>query len=471
MRLSSLAFTLPALLIAPLAACTDDSDPTPEPGTARVRVVHASPDAPAVDVYAAGVATPLISNLAYGQVSPYIDVAEGAYTLEIRAAGQTGEPAFTTPLTVDADAQYTAVAAGFLASTNDADKFRVLALAEDFTPPAADKVALRIVHASADAPTVGIDVGADDPANPEIAALARFADTGAAGVALPAGTPLRVGIAAGGQTVTSFSAPALPGGSELFAIAIGRLGDHPRLATGFSVMAIGDGGLIGTIAQDPMVYALHASPDAPAVDIREATSDAMLVGNLAYGAIKGVQVPPGDYTLDFYGAGSPAGTPATSARVTGLAAGQRYLAVASGFLSPVGSEPAFRLIATADELAIDPTRARIGAIHASPDAPSVDIATATGNTMATPALIEDFDFGEVAGGEGLAVPAATLRLGVAPANSATAVATFDVTTVNGLRAFAVATGALTPAAGEQPFRLTVVDTTRSPWTATAIAPN
>lgn len=471
MRLSSLAFTLPALFLAPLAGCTDDDEPTPEPGSARIRVVHASPDAPAVDVYAAGVAAPLVANLGYGQVSPYVEVPEGDYTIEIRAAGQTGAPAFSTPLTVDADGRYTAVAAGLLASTDAADRFRVLALAEDFAAPAAGQVALRIVHAAADAPTVGIDVGADDPASPEVASLARFADTGAAGVALPAGTPLRIGIAAGGQTVTSFSAPALPAGAELFAIAIGRLGDHPRLSTGFSVMAIGDAGAIGTIAQDPMVYALHASPDAPAVDIREAASDGLLIGNLAYGAIKGVQVPPGNYDLDFYGAGAPVGTPAATARVTGLAAGQRYLAVASGFLSPVGNEPGFRLIATADELAIDPSRARIGAIHASPDAPMVDVATATGNTMTQPALIEDLEFGEVAGGEGLAVPAASLRLGVAAANQLGAVATFNVTTVDGLRAFAVATGALTPAAGEQPFRLTVVDTTASPWTATAIAPN
>jgi hypothetical protein len=473
MRLRSLAFTFPAslALAVPLLGCTEDTE-EPAPGAARVRVVHASPDAPAVDIYAAGVAAPLFSDLSYGEASAYIEVPEGAYTLEVRPAGQPDAvPAYTVDVTMLPEQQYTAIAAGFLASTDDGDRFRVMALQEGFTAPAADQVAVRIVHAAADAPTVGIDVGADDPARPEIAGLGRFGETGASGVALPAGQSLRIGIAAAGTNVTTFTTPPLPGGSELFAVAIGRLGDHPRLATGFSVMAIGEGGALGTIAQDPMVYALHASPDAPAVDIREANSDALLIGGLGYGAIKGVQVPPGNYTLDFYGAGSPAGTPAVSMPVNGLAAGQRYLAVATGFLSPAAGEPGFRLIATADELAIDPTRARIGAIHASPDAPAVDIATASGNTMAQPALIEDFDFGEIAGGEGLAVPPATLRLGIGAANAPSAVATFNVTTSAGMRAFAVATGALSPAAGEQPFRLTIVDTSRSPWSASAIAPN
>lgn len=471
MRTPSL-LTMPAVLAValPLAACDDASPPTTE--SARVRVVHASPDAPAVDVYAAGAPTPLVRDLSYGQVSPYVEVPEGTYTLELRAAGQTGAPAYTTEaLFLGDDQQYTAIAAGLLGSTADADRFRVLALAEGFAAPGAGQVAVRVVHAAADAPTVGVDVGADAPANPELPGLARFGETGAAGVALPAGQPLRLGIAAGGATVTRFTTPALPAGGELFVIAVGRLADHPRLATGFSLMAVGADGLVGLVAQDPVVYALHASPDAPAVDVREATSDGLLIGGLGHGAIGGVQVSPGDYTLDFYPAGSPAGTPVTSARVTGLAAGQRYLAVATGFLTPVGAEPGFRVIAAPDQLAIDPTRARLGAIHASPDAPTVDVATATGNTMSQPALIEDLDFGEVVAGEGLAVPPAALRLGVAPANATTAVATFAVTTTAGLRGFAVATGALTPAAGEQPFRLTVVDTSVSPWTATAVAPN
>ncbi|MEZ4367594.1 MAG: DUF4397 domain-containing protein [Kofleriaceae bacterium] len=470
-RFTSLMFLSTAILAV---ACGDEDDPDPPGETARIRVVHASAGAPAVDVYAEGVATPLIADLAYGEASAYVEVAAGSYNLQVRAAGApaTDAPVYETgAVALAADATVTAVAAGVLGSTSADEEFRVLALAEAFDPAASGEAQVRVVHASADAPTVGVDVGNDDPAAPEVASLARFADTGAAGIGLPAGAALQLGITAGGATVTAFTTPALPAGADLFVIALGRLADLPRQDSGFALLAVGPAGVVGRIDQNPVVYALHASPDAPDVDIREASSDGLLIGALPYGGLDSVQVPPGSYTLDFYGAGSPAGTPAASATTPALAAGQRYLAVATGFLSPVGDEPGFQLIAVADEFALDDPDARLRAIHASPDAPAVDIGTAVGFTMDAPVLIEDAAFGDATAGAGLSVPAAALTLGVAAANAPTAVATFGVTTTAGLRAFAVATGALSPAGDEAPFALTVVDTTASPWTVAALAPS
>ena len=179
MRSSTRLFSLAAglVLAAPLAACGDDDDVVdPGPDTAQLRVVHASPDAPAVDIYARGSDQPLVTALAYGQASPYITVDEGTYTLEVKPAGQPGAAAaFTTgPLWVGDEKRYTAVAAGFLGSTAEEDRFRVLALEDGFAPTANDQARVRVVHASADAPTVGVDVGADDPGNPEVASLAQI---------------------------------------------------------------------------------------------------------------------------------------------------------------------------------------------------------------------------------------------------------------------------------------------------------
>ncbi len=73
MRTSFPAFTLGLTLLAALAlaACGDDGDETNDDNVAtetlKIRVANASASAPAVDVYAEGVATPLISDLAYGQ--------------------------------------------------------------------------------------------------------------------------------------------------------------------------------------------------------------------------------------------------------------------------------------------------------------------------------------------------------------------------------------------------------------------
>ncbi len=53
---------------------------------ARIRVVHLSPDAPAVDIVADGVGT-VISGLKYPNASGYLVVPAGTYTFRVRAAG------------------------------------------------------------------------------------------------------------------------------------------------------------------------------------------------------------------------------------------------------------------------------------------------------------------------------------------------------------------------------------------------
>ena len=63
-----------------------DDNSAPPPGQARLRFVHASPDAPAVDVAVAG-GPVLFSNVAYKNVGNYITRAAGTVSLEVREAG------------------------------------------------------------------------------------------------------------------------------------------------------------------------------------------------------------------------------------------------------------------------------------------------------------------------------------------------------------------------------------------------
>jgi hypothetical protein len=62
-------------------------DNTLDPDAARVRFVHASPDAPAVDIAVAG-GPVLFSNIAFTEVGDYLSVPGGSYDLEVRLAGQ-----------------------------------------------------------------------------------------------------------------------------------------------------------------------------------------------------------------------------------------------------------------------------------------------------------------------------------------------------------------------------------------------
>ena len=448
---------------------------TPPPGKAIVRVVHGSADAPAVDVYAKGSDKPLVTGLAYGQTSAWLTVDPGSYEFELRAAPSkaTDPIAYKTDaLAIGADVKITAIAAGLLGAKDLDAAFRVVPVVEGFGAKEAGKARLRIVHAGSDAPSVDLDVGNDDPKKPEVSGLKRFSDTGAEGVALPAETALAVGIAAGGARVTAFTTPKLPDGANVIVIATGLLSKLGRERDGFALLAIGPNGSLGFIKQDPMVYALHAGPDAPRVDAFVGTSE--IVDDVGFGELaKPVQVQPGTYTVDFFGhaAGSerPSGNPAASTSTGPLAAGERYLTVATGFLAGSGAS-AFRLAGYREGFDLGTGKPQLRAVHNSPDATEVDIGIA-GATSISPVLFSGLSFSQSSADGGLGATAGHLPIGITPAGlNSNFVARFTVPATNDNRAFVLASGALNPAKG-QSFRLLVVDTASAPWTVSTVHPH
>jgi hypothetical protein len=464
---SFLIFSIAALFL--FVGCSDDDEKIMgvDMGQgAMVRVIHASPDAPNVDLYVEGIAAAVATDIAYGETTVYLDLDAGMYNFQLRAAGSNpaSPPAYETgDLDIAEGAKITAIALGLLASADADDKFRVITYAENFADPGAGNAAVRIIHGSADAPTVAVDVGNDGA--PEVPNFARFAETGAAGVALPAGTEIQIAIWAGAplERVTVFTTPQLPSGAELFVIATGLLGKLPREADGFSLLAAGPAGTIGFIKQNPVVFALHGSPDAPAVDIYAGSSE--LVDNLAFGELSApIQVPPGSYDLDFRA--NDDGPIAASATTPALAAGERYLAIASGFLNDT---PAFILLPYADAFALGGSDARVRAIHASPDAPAVDIGTVAANVLTPVPDYTNVSFQDASVASGTSLPVAQLLIGVAPMGDTNPLVTFDITTAAGLRAYAVAAGSL-QGTGES-FRLVIVDTSTYPWVAAEVLPN
>ncbi|GAA6756643.1 DUF4397 domain-containing protein [Thermus thalpophilus] len=83
----------------------------PRAGYARVRVVHASPDAPAVDVAVKG-GPVLFQNLPFPRASQYLVVAAGQYDLEVRVAG-TATVALELPgVVLESGKTYTVFAVG-----------------------------------------------------------------------------------------------------------------------------------------------------------------------------------------------------------------------------------------------------------------------------------------------------------------------------------------------------------------------
>jgi hypothetical protein len=440
----------------------------PPAGKAWLRIVHASSDAPAVDIWAGG--APLATGLTYGAASEWLVLDPASYDVEIKASpSDADDPAVykTGPFAVEEGDKVSAIAAGLLGSTTDASKFRVLSVREDFSPAGSGSAIARVVHAAPDAPTVGIDLHNDDPSAPEISNIDRFTDTAAAGFVLSSGQKLQIGVAASGTRVTAFTTPELPEGAELLIIATGLVASKPGEGDGFSLLAVGPTGSLGFIRQNPFIYALHAGPDAPAVDLY---SDKTMLTSISFGQLGGpLQVPPGDFAIDFRPAGTdPSAAPAVSAKASGLEPGREYLSIATGFLGSTGSD-GFQLLSFANGFPREAADPLIRMVHGAPDAPAVDIGILNAEKVVNPVLVKNVSFGQAADPAGMNMGTNTIPVGVTPAGmNDQVVGSFHVVTTPTLKAFAVAAGSLS-GKGET-FRLLVVDTSTSPWTAATVHP-
>ncbi len=150
MKLNFLTLLLAATAMT--AACDDDDNTGPE-GEARVRVVHASPDAPDVDVLVDG--SPVLTDVPYLATSDYLEVAPGPRNLKVNAAG-------TATSVIDADVNlvdgtdYTVIASGLAA------EIEPLVLEDDSSEPAEGLARVRAIHGAASAPAVDIYVTAPD---------------------------------------------------------------------------------------------------------------------------------------------------------------------------------------------------------------------------------------------------------------------------------------------------------------------
>ena len=116
----------------------------------RVRVVHGSPDAPAVDVLVNGSAA--FTTLAFKEISDYAALDAGSYGVAVVPTGKTEPQVISATLTLAPDKDYTVVAVNTLANIEP------LVLDDNNAAPAAGKAHVRFVHASPDAPAVDVAV-------------------------------------------------------------------------------------------------------------------------------------------------------------------------------------------------------------------------------------------------------------------------------------------------------------------------
>lgn len=124
--LQAAAYTLAA--IGEVSGCTDslhavlfsDDNSPVEPGTTRVRFIHASPDAPAVDVTAEETGRTLFTNVGFGD-GEYVTVPAGEYTFAVQTAveGDCHDVLIRTPFDLTGGAIYTVYLTGYLTPADE----------------------------------------------------------------------------------------------------------------------------------------------------------------------------------------------------------------------------------------------------------------------------------------------------------------------------------------------------------------
>ncbi|MBT8081298.1 MAG: DUF4397 domain-containing protein [Gammaproteobacteria bacterium] len=354
-----------ALGVFTLAAC-DSSDgilvPTDDTATfTKVQVLHGSFDAPAVNVFVDGAEA--FSGVDYKVGSGLVELDSGNREIRIDGILPGGDATVIGPATIGfgPDRIYT------VAAVNSVSAIEPVVISQPDVPVSPDSARLFVLHGTAAAPAVDVYVtapGADLAASAPVGTFSFKQTIGPAEVAAgdyqvrvtPAGDPATVLYDWGTRTLES--------GDDLTLVAL------PNTRGGAAPVTLVEMNGTATIIRDDIntptsLQVVHASPDAPAVDV--VVEGSVLVPGLEFPQATGfVEVPAGTYNTSVTVANNP-GAIAIGPVNLDLAAGVRHSVLAVGPLSSI--EP---LILTDDPRRVA-TNAKVRIVHASPTAQDVDI--------------------------------------------------------------------------------------------------
>jgi hypothetical protein len=340
----------------------------------RLRALHASPDAPRVNVRVNGAQA--LSGVDYAQGSAFLPVAETS-RVQVEAIIPGGNAVvIDADLTLQYSTDYTVIAVGKVGAP-----IGPLVISNPTSAAVtAGKVRAQVVHAAPDAPAVdvfvtepGASLAGSTPLNDAPLAFKQF--TGRAELA--AGNyQIRVTPAGNKSTVVYDSGTLqLPAAADLLIAAVANTGPG---ASPIQLVALDGQGAnrlldAGTPAA---VIAVHASPDAPAVDVladdkaTAAVESLALLQNLQYPSACRIEaVPaPGSYGLSV----TAAGNPSVVALQFDLAPRKAdvFTAIVTGYL---GGAPTLQPLALATDIRSVVTEAKLRITHASPGTGAVDL--------------------------------------------------------------------------------------------------
>jgi hypothetical protein len=405
-----LAGSISGILVLSGCNTSGDSDKS------QLRVIHTSPDAPAVNVKVDRKTK--IHRLDYAQSSGFGSIKSGIRDIDVEAIipGGNADVISVDNFLFSKNKKYTILA------IDETSSIEPLIVDDSSASPKSDEVALVVVHASPAAADVDVYVTAPNAdinsATPNF--TFNFKESVDAG-ALDAGTyQIRV-TAPGTKDVVYDSGPVdlSPfSGRKLLIAAISTTNDTTQSAAPIKLLvATPDNDLVLLDKDTPTgARVVHLSPDAGTVasgpvEVFASSSalplspaeliDAFEYTDIVPATDTYVTLPNGDYTFDVAVDGTGIGASVYTSPSLTLSAGSEYSVVAAGY---VANSPAFGLLATEDFNRPIVTQASVKVVHAAPLAGSVDVfvtnagdftASDVENGLAGQPLLDDFTFGEI----------------------------------------------------------------------------
>ena len=332
----------------------------PPPENAMVRVFHASSNAPKVNIWVNGeVAAEMVD---YQESTGYLTVPEDTYEIAVEGIIPGGNAVVIGPV----DLEFMGSTDYDIIAVNSVDAIEPLVLSDTGSLSDESMVRVRVAHLAYAAPEVKVFVTAPD---------AEIAGTEPLGSFMFKDTLGPVEVAAGDYRIrVTLMDDTLVYDSGTVSLAAGKdllIGAVPNVGTGDSPieLAVLDGGEVAILSDASAgadLRVVHASADAPAVDVTANDGDTPAITNLAFpDTTNYLNLPAGDY--NFKVTPNAASEPVVIDADLALANGAAYTLLAVGALADI--EP---LVLTDDNRSVA-TEAKVRLVHGSTLAGNVDI--------------------------------------------------------------------------------------------------
>lgn len=327
---------------------------------AMVRVFHASPDAPKVNLWVNDAVVK--SGLDYQQSTGNLTLPEGSYKVAVEGVIPSGNQVVIGPvnLALAGNTHYDVIA------VNSVSKIESVVLADTGKLSDTTKVRVRVAHLAAAAPEVKVFVTAPGADLASATPLGSFAFKGTLGPVEVAAGNYQIRVTLADNTVVFDSGSvSLAAGKDLLVSAI------PSVSNGASPirLAVLDGDNTAILADKSVgadLRVVHDSANAPAVDVIANNSTSPAISNLTFPNFTNyVNLPAATYNFKVTAAGTL--TPAVINADVPLVNGEQYTLLAVGALANI--EPLLLI----DNNRSVATEAKVRLVHGSTLAGNVDI--------------------------------------------------------------------------------------------------